>query len=161
MQNNSNITSFQDEFFMRAALKEAHKALMSSDVPVGAVIIKDGKIIARSYNKVEKRADSISHAEINTIQSAMMKLDYKHLLDSTLYVTLEPCIMCAGAIVLARVKRLVFGAYDPKAGAVKSLYNICEDSRLNHRLEVIGGVLAEESSALLKSFFRKLRDNGK
>jgi tRNA(adenine34) deaminase len=91
----------------------------------------------------------------------MKKLNYKHLLDSTIYVTLEPCAMCAGAIVLARVKRLVFGAYDPKAGAVRSLYNICEDSRLNHRLEVIGGVLADESSALLKAFFRKLRENGK
>jgi tRNA(adenine34) deaminase len=161
MEINQDIATSNDEFFMREALKEARKALKCDDVPIGAVIVKDGEILARSFNKVEKTSISISHAEINTIQSAMKKLNYKHLLDSTIYVTLEPCAMCAGAIVLARVKRLVFGAYDPKAGAVRSLYNICEDSRLNHRLEVIGGVLADESSALLKAFFRKLRENGK
>jgi tRNA(adenine34) deaminase len=161
MKKTIDINSSSDEFFMRAALREANKALICDDVPIGAVIVKDGKIIAKSYNKIEKRSDSISHAEVNVIQSAMKKSNYKHLLDSTIYVTLEPCTMCAGAIVLARMKRLVFGAYDTKAGAVRSLFSICDDKRLNHRLEVTGGVLAEESSALLKSFFRKLRVNNK
>ncbi len=143
---------------MHEAIKQARRSLLAEDVPVGAVIVKDGKIIARGYNQVEKRQNPIAHAEIVAIEKASKKLGYKHLLDCDIYVTLEPCAMCCGAIVLARLRRLIFGAYDPKTGAAVSLYNITNDPRLNHRLEVLGGVLQDDCVALLKNFFKKLRN---
>jgi len=143
---------------MHEAIKQARRSLMAEDVPVGAVIVKDGKIVARGYNQVEKRQNPIAHAEIVAIEKASKKLGYKHLLDCDIYVTLEPCAMCCGAIVLARLRRLIFGAYDPKTGAAVSLYNITNDPRLNHRLEVLGGVLQDDCVALLKNFFKKLRN---
>ncbi len=147
-----------DQKYMHEAIKQARRSLLAEDVPVGAVIVKDGKIIARGYNQVEKRQNPIAHAEIVAIEKASKKLGYKHLLDCDIYVTLEPCAMCCGAIVLARLRRLIFGAYDPKTGAAVSLYNITNDPRLNHRLEVLGGVLQDDCVALLKNFFKKLRN---
>jgi tRNA(adenine34) deaminase len=147
-----------DQKYMHEAIKQARRSLMAEDVPVGAVIVKDGKIVARGYNQVEKRQNPIAHAEIVAIEKASKKLGYKHLLDCDIYVTLEPCAMCCGAIVLARLRRLIFGAYDPKTGAAVSLYNITNDPRLNHRLEVLGGVLQDDCVALLKNFFKKLRN---
>jgi len=146
-----------EDFFMKFAILESKKSLKSGDVPVGAIIVKDNKIISRAHNQIEKKGDSTAHAELLAIQKAIKKLGYKHLLDCTLYVTLEPCAMCAGAIVLARIPRVVFGATDPKTGACGSLYNIVNDKRLNHRCEVISGVLEDECSKLLKDFFKKLR----
>lgn len=146
-----------DERYIREALKQAYRSLKAEDVPVGAVIVRNGEIVARGYNQVEKRQNPIAHAEIIAIEKATRKLGYKHLLDCDIYVTLEPCAMCCGAIVLARLRRLVFGAYDPKTGAAVSLYNITNDQRLNHRLEVVGGILKDECSEILKNFFKKLR----
>ncbi|MGB9770506.1 MAG: tRNA adenosine(34) deaminase TadA [Candidatus Kapaibacteriota bacterium] len=145
------------EYFMKIALKEARKSFESEDVPVGAVIVKDGKIIARAHNEVEKRKDATRHAELLALSEAFKKVGYKHLLGSTVFTTLEPCPMCAGALVLARVKTVVFAAKDPKSGAGGSVINILSHSALNHKIEVIGGVLEEESSQLLKDFFSKLR----
>lgn len=152
-----------DKYYINQAINQAKKSLLTDDVPVGAVIVRDGKIIARGYNQVEKRRSPLAHAEIIAIERASKKIGYKHLLDCDIYVTLEPCPMCCGAIVLARLRRLVFGAFDPKAGAAVSLYNITNDKRLNHRLEVLGGVLESECSSLLKDFFKNLRarKNGK
>ncbi len=147
-----------DEYYINEAIKQARKCSASEDVPVGAVIVQGGKIIARGYNQVEKRNNSTAHAEIIAIERAIKKVGYKHLLDCDIYVTLEPCPMCSGAIVLARLRRLVFGAFDPKAGAAVSLYNITSDVRLNHRLDVLGGVCEKECSLLLKDFFKKLRE---
>lgn len=146
-----------DQFFMNLALKEAKKSLVFHDVPVGAVIVSDGRIIGRGYNKVEKKSSSLKHAELIAIEAAIKSLKYKHLLDCTLYVTLEPCPMCAGAAVLARIKRIVYGAEDPKSGACRSLFSITEDARLNHQIEIIPGVLKHECSQLLKDFFKELR----
>ena len=146
-----------DFFNIQIALSEAKKSLISADVPVGAIIVKDNKIISRAHNQIEQKGDSTAHAELLAIQKAIKKIGYKHLLDCTLYVTLEPCSMCAGAIVLARIPRVVYGATDPKTGACGSLYNIINDNRLNHRCEVISGVLEDECSKLLKDFFKKLR----
>lgn len=142
---------------MREALIEAEKADAIEEIPVGSVITYQNKIIARSHNLVESGNSAIKHAELNAIDQAVKKLAYKHLLDCTIYVTLEPCPMCAGAIVLSRIPRLVFGTNDPKSGAAESVYNITDDYRLNHRCEVVGGILAEQSSTLLKNFFKKLR----
>lgn len=147
-----------DEYYINEAIKQARKCSASEDVPVGAVIVQGGKIIARGYNQVEKRNNSTAHAEIIAIERAIKKVGYKHLLDCDIYVTLEPCPMCSGAIVLARLRRLVFGAFDPKAGAAANLYNITSDVRLNHRLDVLGGVCETECSLLLKDFFKKLRE---
>ncbi len=147
-----------DEYYINEAIKQARKCSASEDVPVGAVIVQGGKIIARGYNQVVKRNNSTAHAEIIAIERAIKKVGYKHLLDCDIYVTLEPCPMCSGAIVLARLRRLVFGAFDPKAGAAASLYNITSDVRLNHRLDVLGGVCETECSLLLKDFFKKLRE---
>ncbi len=147
-----------DEYYINEAIKQARKCSASEDVPVGAVIVQGGKIIARGYNQVEKRNNSTAHAEIIAIERAIKKVGYKHLLDCDIYVTLEPCPMCSGAIVLARLRRLVFGAFDPKTGAATSLYNITSDERLNHRLEVLGGICEKECSLMLKDFFKKLRE---
>ena len=147
-----------DTYFMHKALLEAKKAEKIGEVPIGAVIVKDNKIIARGYNRREIDHDPLAHAEILAIKKAAKKLGRWRLSDCTLYVTLEPCPMCAGAIVNARMVRLVFGCSDPKAGAVQTLFQIGQDKRLNHCLKMTVGVEANASSHLLTSFFKKLRD---
>jgi tRNA(adenine34) deaminase len=147
--------------FMRAALTEARKSVLTGDVPIGAVIVFEGRIIARGRNMVEKSSDPTAHAEMIAIKKAVKRIGYKHLIGCSLYVTLEPCSMCSGAIVSSRIKHVYFGAHDPKAGACGSLYNICSDPRLNHRCEVHSGLLADESSSELKSFFAQLRSREK
>ncbi len=147
----------QDHKFMGLALSEAEKARDKGEVPIGAVIVTDGRVIARGHNLRESKNDPTAHAEMIAIRKAAKKLNSWRLTNSTLYVTVEPCVMCIGAIVLARIPRLVFGCLDPKGGAVGSLYNISNDKRLNHRVEVRSGVMAEEAQALLKDFFKKLR----
>lgn len=147
-----------DEAFMAKALREAEKAALKGEVPVGAIIVREGRVIARAHNLRESKADPSAHAELLAIRSAARKLKTWRLSGATIYVTLEPCLMCMGAIVLARIPRLVFGPLDPKAGASGSLYDIPKDTRLNHRVNVTGGVLAPESERILKSFFRKLRE---
>jgi len=142
-----------DIHFMEEAIKEAKKAFEKDEPPVGAVIAKDGDIIARGHNLRESLQDPTAHAEMLTIRAAAAKLGRWRLSDCVLYVTLEPCIMCAGAMILARLERLVYGANDPKAGAVGSLMNLVSDERLNPRIEVTSGVLAAESGALLREFF--------
>jgi len=149
--------SYQDEYFMQEALKQAQIAFKANEVPVGSVLVKDNKIIACAHNLREGLKDPTAHAEILVLRDAAKKLDSWRLDDSTIYVTLEPCPMCAGAIVLARVKRLVFGTFDPKAGAAGTLMNLLNDERLNHQVEVVGGVLEGESKALLHAFFSRLR----
>lgn len=146
-----------DERFMEAALVEARAAAAEGEVPVGAVVVWDGRIIGRGHNRVEAAQDPTAHAEILAIGAACQTVKTWRLDEATLYVTLEPCHMCAGAIVLARLPRLVFGAHDPKAGACGSLSMIPQDSRLNHRAEVVHGILAEESAAILEDFFRTRR----
>jgi tRNA(adenine34) deaminase len=146
-----------DDLFMRLALMEAQRAPAHGDVPVGAVVVKDGAVIARARNRREKDADPTAHAEAIAIRRAAKKLDSWRLDGCTLYVTLEPCAMCAGAIVLARLPRLVYGASDPKAGFVGSLGDLCRDPRLNHRPSVTAGVLAEECGRMLVEFFREKR----
>jgi tRNA(adenine34) deaminase len=152
---------FEHEYWMRFALKEAEKAFRENEVPVGAVIVFDNKIIGRGYNRIEALQDPTAHAEIQAITAASEYLGSRRLLDTTLYVTLEPCVMCSGAISQARIPRVVFAARDPKGGACASLYNILSDTRLNHRAEIIEGILADEASMLLSGFFRKLRKNKK
>ncbi len=142
---------------MRLALAEAEAALAHGDVPIGAVALVDGEIVARRHNERELSGDPTAHAELLALRDAAAHLGRWRLDDVTLVVTLEPCAMCAGALVNARVARVVFGAADPKAGAVGSLYNLCVDPRLNHEVEVQHGVLAEESAALLQKFFADLR----
>lgn len=146
-----------DEFFMRKALQQARRAFFSEEVPVGAVIVHKNKIIARGYNQREAKQDPLAHAEHIAIVKAAKKLKTWRLLDCTLYVTLEPCTMCAGAIILARIPRVVYGCFDPKAGACGSISNVLADKKLNHRPEVIHGILEKESSKILKDFFQKIR----
>ena len=146
-----------DAYFMRQALAEAMEARQRAEVPVGALIVKDGLIIGRSANDIERQQDPTAHAEMLAIRRAVATAQSRRLLDATLYVTLEPCAMCAGAVVLARIPRLVFGAFDPKSGACGSLRNVVQDSRLNHCCRVVGGVLEAESADLLKKFFVQLR----
>lgn len=146
-----------DERWMRLALIEAEKARAIDEVPIGCVLVKDGQVIATGYNRRETRRHALSHAELEAIDAACNALGSWRLLGVTLYVTLEPCLMCAGAIWQARLERVVFGAYDPKAGAMGSLYRVHEDTRLNHRLPVTGGVLATECGDALRSFFRARR----
>lgn len=147
----------EDEKWMRVALALASLAEEKGDVPIGCVVVQDGKAIAKTYNTREQKNDPVGHAEITAIRKASQKLKTWRLTDCTLYVTLEPCFMCAGAIVQARFKRVVFAAFDAKAGAVGSLHNLLEDKRLNHRCDVSQGICAEESSKLLKDFFKKRR----
>ena len=142
---------------MGEALAEARAAALHGGVPIGAVIVREGEIIARRHNERELRGDPCAHAEVLAIRDAAAVVGHWRLLDCTLYVTLEPCVMCAGAVVNARLARVVYGARDPKAGAVASLYEICADSRLNHRPPVGGGVLADEAGGLLTDFFRARR----
>jgi tRNA(adenine34) deaminase len=139
--------------WMRLALAEASAALVTGDVPVGAVLVRDGEVIATGRNERELHHDPTAHAELLAIREAARVTGDKHLVDSTLVVTLEPCVMCAGAIVAARIQTVVFGAWDAKAGAAGSLYDVLRDRRLNHRVEVYAGVEAEAASRLLLDFF--------
>lgn len=146
---------------MRLALAEADACLQTSDVPVGAIVVgADGQILARGRNAREGSGDPTAHAEVIALRKAAAALGHWRLLGATLYVTLEPCPMCAGALVNARISRLVYGCEDPKAGAVSSLFSIGQDARLNHRFEVRGGVLADDCAGRLRSFFAKLRAAG-
>ena len=147
-----------DEKWMSLALEEARAAHRMKEVPVGAIIVKEGRVVGRGRNSVERTNDPTAHAEILAIGAACETLRSKLLTDCTLYVTLEPCHMCAGAIVLSRLKRVVFGTDDPKAGALISLGRVADDPRLNHRAEVSWGVLRDECSTLLKKFFGELRN---
>ena len=142
---------------MRAALDEAHLAAAHGDVPVGAVVVHDGEIIAVGHNERERRQDPTAHAEVLALAAAAQHLGRWRLDDCTLVVTLEPCVMCAGAALNARIGRIVFGAADPKAGATGTLYNVCSDPRLNHNPPVQHGVLATEAAALLEGFFASRR----
>ncbi len=143
----------RDEYFMRLALREAQRALEHDDVPVGAVVVHDGEVIGAGRNERELRADPTAHAEVIALREAARTLRSWRLLDSILYVTLEPCAMCAGAVVLARIPRVVYGAPDPKAGAAGSVLDVLTEPRLNHRPEVAGGLLAQDCALLLTSFF--------
>jgi len=143
----------RDEYFMRLALREAERAMEHDDVPIGAVIVHEGEVLATGRNERELRRDPTAHAEVLALREAADKLGSWRVLDSVLYVTLEPCAMCAGAIVLARVPHVVFGAWDPKAGAAGSVLDILAQPQLNHRPEVAGGLLAEACGDLLRSFF--------
>ena len=143
----------RDEYFMRLALREAERALEHDDVPIGAVVVREGEVIGAGHNEREVRQDPTAHAEVIAMREASRALGSWRLLDSVLYVTLEPCAMCAGAIVLARVPRVVYAAPDPKAGAAGSVLDVLAEPRLNHRPEVAGGLLAVESAALLQTFF--------
>ena len=149
--------SRSDERYMRMALAEARAALDHGDVPVGAVIVRDGVVIARAHNQRELLNDPTAHAEIIALTQASSALGAWRLTACAVYVTVEPCVMCAGALVQARVARLVYGADDPKAGACLSLYRIPEDERLNHRIPVVSGVLAAECAELLREFFQTRR----
>ena len=146
-----------DEQGMRAALREAAAAAESDEVPVGCVVVHEGLIVGRGHNQVEQLQDATAHAEILAIGAASESLGSWRLTDCTLYVTLEPCAMCAGAIILARVTRMVFGATDPKAGACGSVLDVIHETRLNHRVQVESGLLAEECGGLLRAFFERRR----
>jgi tRNA(adenine34) deaminase len=147
-----------DEEYMRVALDMAKEAFKRGEVPIGAVLVHEGRILAKNHNRREELQDATAHAEILVLREAGKLLGGWRLLGTTLYVTLEPCPMCAGALVQARVSRLVYGTSDPKGGAAGSLYDIPRDPRLNHRLEVEEGFLKEESAVLLQSFFQKRRE---
>lgn len=147
----------RDEYFMRLALREAAQALEHEDVPIGAVIVQGGEVLGSGHNERELRGDPTAHAEVIALREAARRLGSWRVLDAVMYVTLEPCAMCAGALVLARVPRVVFGAADPKAGAAGSVLNVLEEPRLNHRPQVERGLLAEESADLLGMFFAPRR----
>ncbi|MHB8158318.1 MAG: tRNA adenosine(34) deaminase TadA [Desulfocucumaceae bacterium] len=147
----------KDTLFSHQALKLAQKAALNNEVPVGAVVVYGGRIVGRGWNQVEIRKDASRHAEIIALKQAAKKLGRWRLTGCTLYVTLEPCAMCAGAMVLARIDRLVYAASDPKAGACGSVFNIVEDKRLNHRIVVDRGLLEKEASQILRDFFKKRR----
>ncbi len=143
---------------MWEALKEAGKAAQKGEVPVGAVVVFEGKIIGRGHNLTEKRQSVLTHAEMGALARATRKLKSWRLADCDLYVTLEPCTMCAGAIILSRIRRLIYGASDPKAGAVQSTARVMENGKLNHRVQISDGILKEDCSRVLTGFFRALRD---
>lgn len=146
------------EKYMQLAIKQAKKAESFDEVPIGAVVVLDNKVIATGYNKKNKNRNSILHAEMIALNKAMKKLGDWHLNDCTLFVTLEPCPMCAGACINARIGQIVFGAFDPKAGCCGSLYNLPTDTRFNHRPKVIGGVLEKECATLLSTYFKGKRE---
>jgi tRNA(adenine34) deaminase len=150
-----------DGQFMRLALREAEAALAEDEAPVGAVVVRAGRVIASAHNQREQLRDPTAHAEMIAITQAAASVGDWRLAGCTLYVTLEPCAMCAGAIVLARLPRVVYGAADPKAGAVASLFHLLDEPRLNHRVEAIGGVLARECGNILTQFFSGKRREGK
>jgi tRNA(adenine34) deaminase len=154
-EQSTNINN--EDRFMKVAIEQAKIAEENGDVPIGAVIVHNNTIIAKAYNQREQLKDPTAHAEIIALTQAAAYLENWHLNGCTIYVTLEPCPMCAGALVLSRMDRLVYGCDDPKTGAVKSLYNIVQDGRLNHRLEVTSGVLADECSQQLQEFFKRRR----
>jgi tRNA(adenine34) deaminase len=147
----------RDEQFMRLALAEAEKAIQEGEIPVGAVVVRGGEVIASAHNGPVGLNDPSAHAEILALRRAAAVEGNYRLAGATLYVTIEPCLMCSGALIQARVSRLVFGAPDPKGGAVVSLYGVLEDARLNHRVDVTGGVLKEACSEILSRFFREKR----
>lgn len=149
----------EDRKWMRAALQEAEKALAAGDVPVGAIAVRDGRVIGRGYNRREADQDPTAHAEMIALRQAARTLGQWRLEHVTLYCTLEPCAMCAGALVLARVPRLVYATIDPKAGAAGSVMDIARHHRLNHRTQVEHGPLAEEAAEQIRAFFRQLRGN--
>ena len=147
--------------WMRFALEEAEKAFTEGEVPVGAIVVNNGKIIGRGYNRVEGLKDPTAHAEIIAITAGSSYVSSKWLIDCSLYVTLEPCVMCAGAIVLARIKNLIIGAPDPKTGACGSVINIVNDRSFNHRVNIITDILQDECRNILKDFFKKKRKENK
>ncbi len=146
-----------DRFYMGVALQEAHQAYLLGEVPIGAVVVRNQEVIGRGHNMRETWKDPTAHAEIIAIKEACRRVGGWRLTESTLYVTIEPCPMCAGAIVLARLPRLVYGARDPKGGAVDSLFDLVRREELNHRVEVAAGILEEECRAIIQKFFRELR----
>lgn len=150
-----------DEYYMELALAEAERAAIEKEVPIGAVIVRQGRVIAVAYNQREQLRDPTAHAEMIAVTQAAAALNDRRLEGCTLYVTLEPCPMCAGAILLARIPRVVYGATDPKAGAVDTLYKLLDDPRLNHRCQVTGGVLARRCGEILTRFFQEQRRLGK
>ncbi len=157
----SSGVKLRDQFYMEVALAEAKEAGTRGEVPVGAVVVRGDQIVGRGFNRREELQDPLSHAELVAIREAANHLQSWRLTECDLYVTLEPCIMCVGAILQARIQRLVFGCLDAKAGAVESLYRLCDDPRLNHRLPVSGGILAQSCSLLLERFFSELRERKK
>ena len=160
-QRESVLGGNEDNRFMQEAIEQARIAEDNGDVPIGAVIVRKGQVIAKAYNQREQLQDPTAHAEIIALTQAAAALENWHLNGCTIYVTLEPCCMCAGALVLARIDRLVFGCEDPKTGACGSLYNIVQDERLNHWVEVTSGVLEAECSELLQGFFVERRSEQK
>ena len=148
---------FTDEFFMKKALEEARRSDSSEDVPVGAVIVLSHKIIARAHNQVELLGDPTAHAEMIAITEATSFLKSKWLKDCVLYTTIEPCSMCAGALVLSRISKVVYGANDPKTGAGGSILNILHHKKLNHRIKIVGGILERDCAGLIQEFFKKKR----
>lgn len=151
----------QHEVWMRAALEEAAKAEAIGEVPIGAVIVKDGEIIARGHNVRETAQDALGHAEIKAIKAANQTLEAWRLEGASMYITLEPCPMCSGALINARVEQVIYGASDLKAGCAGTLMNLLEDTRFNHQVKVVRGVLAEECGAVLTNFFRQLRERNR
>ena len=147
----------KDREYMRLALEQARKASVQGEVPIGAVLVRDEQVLARAHNFRENWQDPTAHAEMVAIREAATQSGSWRLTDATLYVTLEPCAMCIGAIILARISRLVFGAFDPKAGACGSILNVPMEKKLNHRVEITSGVLEQESQELLQAFFKNLR----
>ena len=158
MEKTSSLTQEQKEYFMKEAIKEAKKAEQMTEVPIGAVVVYQGEIIGRGHNQRETQQQAAAHAEMFAIQEACEKVGSWRLENSQLFVTLEPCVMCSGAIQLARVEEIYFGAFDPKGGACGSLLNIATDERFNHWSYVESGILAEECGQLLSQFFKKLRE---
>lgn len=150
-----------DEYYMKFAIEEAKKAGMLGEVPIGAIIVKENKIIARAHNLRELEQRSVAHAELLAIDQACMEMGTWRLENTTLYVTLEPCAMCSGAIILSRIERVVYGATDPKGGCVGTLMNLLQDARFNHQSEITSGILADECGQLLTEFFRNLRSKRK
>jgi tRNA(adenine34) deaminase len=146
-----------DQNYMKEAIKEAFRALDEDEVPIGAIIVHKNRIIGKAHNQREKLHDPTAHAEMIALTQAASFLDNWRLKDTTMYVTIEPCIMCAGALVNARVKRLVYGAQDPKAGGCGSIFNVINDKRLNHKIEVTSGVMEKDCRLLMKEFFKKKR----
>ncbi|WP_298210875.1 tRNA adenosine(34) deaminase TadA [Ferrimicrobium sp.] len=148
-----------DEERMRICLALAKDAAQRDEVPVGAIVVIDGEVVAEAHNETVAQHSSLAHAELLALQKALSEVGDRYLPAAEVYVTLEPCAMCAGALVLARVRRLIFAARDPKAGACGSLYNLCVDPRLNHEIEVVSDILAEDAGTALQSFFQRLRSS--
>src|SRR5215207_6661249 len=147
----------RDEYFMQLALREAERALEHDDVPIGAIVVREGEVVGAGHNERELRQDPTAHAEMLALREAAQAVGCWRVLDAVLYCTLEPCAMCAGAIVLARIPRVVYGTVDTKAGAAGSVLDVLAEPRLNHRPEVVGGVLAADAAELLRAFFRTRR----